>query len=315
MQIRTIIPQLWLIGLSSLAFNPTVAAEWPQGQHAYTEGQTSVRTIQEVSDVRATARKYMLFTPANSDTRPKPLVIVLHGGGGNGQQAMKMSNWNDEAQRRGWLVAYPYGSGKLGNRLLTWNAGNCCGYAMERKIDDVAFIDKMISDIAQIQHLDSSRVYVTGISNGAMLAYKLACEMSDKIAAIAPVSGTMDWSSCRPSHSVSVMHFHGTADNNVPFDGGIGSKALNPISKRSVPSTLEDWHKTNRCLPPKITHTHNNVVTFISSKCQNGHEVTLAKIDGGGHAWPGSQVSYAMLDKSSQELDATKEMALFFSKH
>jgi polyhydroxybutyrate depolymerase len=264
--------------------------------------------------VQGDKREYLLYRPSGTGNRPIPLVIVLHGGGGNGQQAMKMSAWNEEAQRRGWMVAYPSGSGKLGNRLLTWNAGQCCGYAMEKGVDDVAFIDKMLSNIAASSPLDSSRVYVTGISNGAMLAYRLACEMSDRITAIAPVSGTLGLASCQPSRPVSIMHFHGTADNNVPFEGGFGKEAINRISKRSIPSTLDEWRRINQCPAPETARVISDT-TFLSSRCRNDQEVTLVKIDGGGHAWPGSPVSYPPFDKTSPYIDATKEMAVFFSRH
>lgn len=265
-------------------------------------------------NVKGALRKYILFTPSGKAKGPRPLVIVLHGGGGNGEQAKEMSSWNYEAQRRGWVVAYPYGSSRPPSNALTWNAGQCCGYASESGVDDVSFIDRTIEDIAKRTSIDSSRVYVTGMSNGAMLAYKLACELSSKIAAIAPVAGTSGNAVCKPAFPVSVIHFHGTADKNVPYKGGVGQDAFDKTPKKSVANALGEWYSINKCLAPKTTRVVGNA-TFSTAKCLNQTEVSLVEIRGGGHSWPGSINAYPPFDPVSTDVDATGVMAAFFDRH
>lgn len=274
------------------------------------EGGSLSHTI----SVNGLSRSYLLYAPRSLAKERAPLVIVLHGGGGGGEQIMEMAGWNEEAERRGWLVAYPNGSGRFGNKLLTWNAGGCCGYAQDNNIDDVTFIRKLIQDVGTRYPLNEQRVYVTGISNGAMLTYRIACEMSGSIAAIAPISGTQEVSNCRPRYPVSVMHFHGTADQNVPFDGGYGDRAKIKIEKRSVMSTLDEWRQHDRCGNKESVSVQGDT-TFTKVACDAGNEVILAKIEGGGHAWPGAKVATRSGQVSSRNIDATREMAVFFERH
>ena len=109
--------------------------------------------------------------------------------------------------------------------MLTWNGGNCCGYAQWNKVDDVGFTRALLDDLAKVVNVDAKRVFATGISNGGIMCYRLASELSDRIAAIAPVAGTMGTKTCNPKRPVSVMHFHGTDDKFLPFKGGIGTRA------------------------------------------------------------------------------------------
>src|SRR5581483_1221143 len=138
-----------------------------------------------------------------------PVVLAFHGGGSNAMQMADFCGLNAKADGAGFIVAYPEGSGRLA-RDHTWNGGNCCGYAMEQKVDDVGFVRVLLDDLAWRARIDTKRVYATGMSNGAVMAYRLASELADRIAAIAPVAGPMGTATCKPSRPVSVMHFHGT---------------------------------------------------------------------------------------------------------
>lgn len=264
--------------------------------------------------VGGVSRSYLLYTPRRTASGPMPLVMVFHGGGGNADQIMPMSGWNEEAEKRGWLVAYPNGTGKQENKFLTWNAGECCGYAQENGIDDVAFVRAMLDDIGRRQRMDNARIYATGISNGAMLNYRLACELSDRIAAIAPISGTQEVAACHPAKPISIMHFHGTADQNVPFEGGYGDRARIKIDKRSIPSTLDEWRSHDQCRPAEKTRVDGDA-TFLTAACTSQAEIILVKIDGGGHAWPGGKTATRSGQTSSRYIDATQEMARFFERH
>ena len=133
------------------------------------------------------------------------------------------SGLNQKADQEGFLAVYPNGTGRFSS--LTWNGGNCCGSAMQQRVDDVAFIDAVLDDLANVVNVDTKRVYATGISNGAIMAYRLASELSERIAAIAPVAGPMGTATCSPRRAVSVLHFHGTDDQFAPFNGGRGGGA------------------------------------------------------------------------------------------
>ncbi len=165
-------------------------------------------------------RAYLVHVPPQYDpAAPMPMVLAFHGGGGNANNMVAFSGLNEKADQAGFIVVYPEGSGRL-PRMLTFNAGNCCGKAAESKIDDVAFTRLVLDDLERIANVDRWRVFATGMSNGAMMCYRLAAELSNRIAAIAPVAGPMGTKDCQPVRAVSVMHFHGDADEFAPFKGG-----------------------------------------------------------------------------------------------
>src|SRR5579859_6759791 len=162
-------------------------------------------------------RTYLLHLPEPLPNKPLPLVVVLHGGGGSAESAAKMTGFDAEADKDGFIAVYPNGTDKIRPLLnamgkpgfLTWNAGGCCGYARDQDVDDVGFIRSVVAQVVKDNAADPERVYATGISNGGMMAYRLACEASDLFAAIAPVSGVQDVTSCKPAQPVSVFHIHG----------------------------------------------------------------------------------------------------------
>jgi polyhydroxybutyrate depolymerase len=162
-------------------------------------------------------RSYLVHVPPKYDAKkPTPVVLVLHGAGTNGAITVFFCGMNKKADEAGFIAVYPNGTG-LAGLMLTWNAGRFQG--KEGKADDVAFIAKLLDDLATVVNVDPKRVYATGISNGGMMCYRLAAELSDRIAAIAPVAGTMAIDKYNPKRPVPVMHFHGTADKMVPFAG------------------------------------------------------------------------------------------------
>lgn len=157
-------------------------------------------------------RGYLVHVPPQYDpATPTPVVLAFHGGGGEADAMAAFSGLNEKADQAGFIVAYPDGSGRL-ERMRTFNAGNCCGHAAAANIDDVAFTRQILDDLQGIANVDRRRIFATGMSNGAMMAYRLAAELSDRIAAIAPIAGPMGMQGCRPGRAVSVIHFHGDAD-------------------------------------------------------------------------------------------------------
>jgi polyhydroxybutyrate depolymerase len=262
-------------------------------------------------DIDGRTRTYLLHAPPAYDGRsPIPLVIVLHGGGGTGTGAARQTGMSAKADRESFLAVYPEGTGPIRDRLLTWNAGNCCGYAMQRNVDDVAFMQAMLDRLQHEYVIDSKRVFVTGISNGAMIAYRLACEMSDRIAA-----GALNVD-CPLTGPVSVMIVHGTADQNVVLEGGEPRKHFGPMrTDRSVAYAASFWADRDKCVRPPLHHQTGTLRTDVYTGCKDGTGVTVNIVENGGHAWPGGQRMNQALDEPSHEVSATNLIWTFFALH
>ncbi|MGH6612384.1 MAG: alpha/beta hydrolase family esterase, partial [Burkholderiaceae bacterium] len=148
-------------------------------------------------------RSALVYVPDSySASKRAPLVLMFHGGGGNAPNAVRTAQMHAHADKHGLIVAYPAGTGRLENTLLTWNAWDCCGYAMQNEVDDVGFTRELIVALKSRYSIDANRIYATGLSNGGMMSYRLACELSDQIAAIAPVAGSLNTDSCTPREPV-----------------------------------------------------------------------------------------------------------------
>lgn len=266
-------------------------------------------------------RNYLVHVPKQYDTqKPTPVVLAFHGGGGNAEGMVKFCGLNDKADEAGFIVVYPSGTGRL-EKLLTFNGGNCCGYAMQNNVDDVAFVRALLDDLATVSNIDSKRVFATGMSNGGIISYRLASELSDRIAAIAPVGGPMGTETCSPKRPVSVIHFHGTADENAPFKGGKG-KGLSGTNFFSVDHSIKAWIKANGCseepVVTKLPDKADDGMTVTKKTYgpgKDGAEVVLIEIDGGGHTWPGQDPRVKFLGKSTKDISANDLMWEFFRKH
>lgn len=165
-------------------------------------------------------RSYLVHVPPQAAAgAPLPVVLNFHGAGSNGAQQEKYSRMDEASDRDGFIAAYPNGSSGIGNHL-TWNAGFCCGYAMTHQVDDVGFTLELLNDLAPRIPIKRRRVYATGLSNGAMMCYRLATQASSHIAAIAPVAGTMVTRTFMPVHPMPIMHFHSVDDPYVRYEGG-----------------------------------------------------------------------------------------------
>ncbi|HVX41919.1 MAG TPA: PHB depolymerase family esterase [Gemmatimonadaceae bacterium] len=273
-----------------------------------------VPSIQRTIHVGGRDRSYILDLPPGDRASPLPIVFVFHGGGGNAQSARTQTRMSDLAAAKGFIVVYPNGTGRFGDRLLTWNTGSCCGNAQRNRVDDVAFIRTLLDSLERTYPIDPGRVYATGLSNGGMMAYLMGCALSDRFAAIAPVSGELSMR-CAPTRPVSVLIIHGTADENLPYDGGVGRKALDKHDVKPVHYALERWLRFDRCgATPRIDSTPA-LVHRTYAPCAGGTAVELYTIVGGGHAWPGGERLARFLDAPSHALDATSVIWNFFAAH
>ena len=257
-------------------------------------------------------RTYRVHRPQAVEDRP-PLVVVLHGGFGSGEQAERAYHWNDQADAAGFVVCHPDGL------MRAWNAGTCCGEPMRRGIDDVTYLAALLDRLGAEEAVDPDRVYVTGISNGAMMAYRLAAELPGRLAAIGPVAGTMCVRVPDERRALSICHVHGLEDHSVPFHGGRGSRALSQDWRRAVPEVIAEWRRVTRCGPAEVSD--QGPVRIETATGTSGSEVALVTIRGAGHQWPGSAPPPARvlrslrMDPPSQAVDATTLLWAFFAAH
>jgi polyhydroxybutyrate depolymerase len=277
----------------------------------------------ELTTVDGRTRSYHLYVPASLQAdEPVPLLIGLHGGGGWGTQFEGNSRLDRLAEANRFLIVYPdgVGVGVLGSDdlLRTWNAGTCCGRAEKDDVDDVAFISALIDQVEQDHHVDASRVYAAGHSNGAMLSYRLACELSDKIAAVGIVSGALEIDSCTPDRPVSVIQINGTADENVPIDGGRGSRTMSGGSHPPPRDGADTMAVADGCPDDPGVAQHDDLTVTTWSGCGEGTEIRFVVIAGSPHAWPGSQgrpLSGITVGEPYPNYDASFELWAFLSSH
>lgn len=262
-------------------------------------------------------RSYILYVPASVDwSKPVPLVFVFHGGTGNAKNAIRMSGFDPVADKNGFIVVYPNGTGRLSDdKLLTWNGGTCCGYAQEENVDDVGFVRAIVTDLRSLANIDPKRIYATGMSNGAILSQRLACEATDLFAAIAPVAGTLNFPSCSPTQPISVIEFHGTADEHVPYDGGYGPKSLVNVDFASVQKSVGFWTQFDGCSPQSQTNSFDDIQHEVWTGCAGSTSVELYTILGGGHSWPGGAGGWPGSDQPTQTISASQLIWEFFAAH
>ncbi len=265
-------------------------------------------------------RSYLIHIPDSLDlTKPVPVVLILHGAGMNGRMMIPFCGMNKKADAAGFVAVYPNGTGT--GIFLTFNAGGVTGRKADGRPDDVRFIGSLLDDLSTVVRVDAKRVFATGMSNGGMMCYRLAAELAGRIAAIAPVSGTMAMDVAQPSRPVPIMHFHGTADGMVSFDGpNDGTPKF--ISFKSVPQTIQIWTKINGCRTEPIVEDlpdrfedGTNVTKKTFSAGAGGAEVVLIEIDGGGHTWPGVPSPLGLIGKSTADISANDMMWEFFQRH
>jgi polyhydroxybutyrate depolymerase len=266
-------------------------------------------------------RSYLVTVPSQArEGRRFPVVLNFHGGGSDAAAQRRYTRMDELAQQEGFVAVYPNGTGTF-SHFLTWNAGTCCGYAQEHNVDDVGFALAVLDDLARRLPIDSRRVYATGISNGGMMAYRLAVEASRRIAAIAPVAGGMVVTSFRPTRPVPVMHFHSVDDPRAPFEGGPGFNS--GIVHPSIESVIAGWARFDGCAPvPRVAarrHAAGQTATELRyGGCRSAAEVVLWKLTGAGHVWPGGRdtaLTRARLGPGTTVVDANAQMWRFFRRH
>jgi polyhydroxybutyrate depolymerase len=268
-------------------------------------------------------RSYYLYQPKKMQAGKKyPLVIVLHGGGQSGKDMINFTGFNKKANKDSALVVYPNG---FENH---WNDGRkVAGADVSKEKNDVLFISTLIDELIKNNQADPERVYISGLANGAMMCYRLACEISEKITAIAPVLGALPSdikATCKPSRVVNIIAFNGADDAVVPYAGGdvaFGGLLLGKVESvnetmnyfanygSDIPSTplkvkKKDMDRTDGTTIITETYTNNKFET----------EIVLYNIKGGGHAWPGAKQFFppSITGNVSREINASDLIWSFF---
>ena len=256
------------------------------------------------------SRTYLLDLPDKIEDSP-PLLIVLHGAFGSGKQAKNGYGLSGQALKKGYVVVYPDGIlPDRGLKIRTWNAGGCCGYAAKSEIDDVKFLSLLIDQMIRKYSVAPNRVFVTGMSNGAMMAYRLACEVPDKISAIAPVSGyVLPVNPC--SDATPIIHFHSLQDEHVPHAGGKGVGPSGFIFP-SLEEVISTWETLNGSIARDTTINQDHwVVGWEKGNVPMAYYLT----GDGGHSWPGSGYQpRRRADPPSEAIDANDLMLNFFDQ-
>ena len=294
-------------------------------------------TVCQAIDSGGLTRTFRLYVPGPDAPRPMALVFVLHGGGGTGIGLVRMTGdgFHGMAERDGAIIVYPDGverhwnDGRRNDGRRNDGRRRFTSRAQSENIDDVGFISRLIDRIAEEHAVDLGRVYATGISNGGMMSFRLGCGLSGRLAAIAPVVANMPvdlMNDCAPAVPVSVLVTNGTEDPLIPFAGG---HVVSPRRSRGLVTSADDslafWARHNGCgaqadvtvLPDRAPGDLTFVERSAWTNCSAGVSVTLNKIVGGGHTWPGAKggLPESIVGRVSQELDGVQEIWAFFRRH
>lgn len=250
------------------------------------------------------SRTYRVYEPTTLERgSPVPLVLVLGGVGNDSEGMVNATQFDREAAAGNFVVAYPEGVD------LTWNAGFCCAGGQTSGVDDVAFLSRLIDELLADYDVDPGRVFVTGISAGAMMAYRFACEQPDRIAGVGSVAGSMILERCQPDQGVPAIEIHGTQDPLVPFLGGaVRPEDVADLPAPSAQAVAERWAALNQCPTGPDSQAQGPVTTLRWSACPGG-AVELVVVEGGGHTWfaPG-------FGPANGAVDATKVLWKFFEQ-
>ncbi len=243
-------------------------------------------------------RTTLVHVPASYDpTKAMPVVLDLHGLGGDGAAEEMLTSADQKADSVGFISVHPSGDT---SPINSWNAGECCGTAPSQNIDDMGFLEALLDELDAKLCVDDARVYAMGMSNGAYMSHRLGCELASRIAAIGPVSGGIAVTTCAPSRPVPVFEVHGNADQVVSYSFG--------------ESSANWWVTNNGCTTMTTSYQHGTATCIAHGGCTAGADVVWCTIDQGGHQWPGGE-TIPLLGNNTTDLMATDAIWDFFVAH
>lgn len=274
-----------------------------------------------VSVPDGTQRTFRLYLPSTLGTDEVPLLVALHGGIGWGAQFAATSGFDRLAEEHGFIVVYPDGTPLGSSNSRVWNGGNCCGTAQQdrRDVDDVGFIATLIESLATDHPIDPNRVFATGHSNGAIMSYRLACELAGTIAAVGFQAGSLEVDECVPASPVSVFHIHGTSDTSIPIDGGLG-QGIAKTEFRSPRDSIATFAALNGCGAPveTVDRVNPDLTHRTWASCRDGTVVEMVEVRGAGHPWMGqadTEIQRALFGESYADYDASAAIWDFLARH
>lgn len=269
----------------------------------------SVTELRQNLSVDGVARWYLLTTPPTHKGVPLPVVIDLHGLSDGATLEAITSQFSPKAVSEGFIAVFPQGT------------GNPVGWDIDlgtrrHPNHDIDFMNAILDKLEKTNCVDTSRVYATGLSDGALFTSLLACTMTTRFAAFAPVAGIVMPTPCRPARPVAILGFHGTADPTLPFNGGPATAPPQPLDLHGpgYPANVQAWAVKDRCNPDSTDTQVTAHVILRTYRCSVGAAVEFYIVLGGGHAWPGSQFS-AIKGPSTSEINATDIIWNFFRRH
>ena len=272
-------------------------------------------------DVNGDLRYFQTYKPFGFNRAENQVVIFAYHGGGGSMEIMS----NDEiyglqtlADQMKAIIVFPNGTSPLANgKIATWNAGKCCGLARDQRVDDVAFARKLALLIKQEFAIENPQYFSVGMSNGAMLSYRLACESSDIFQGIVAVAGSDVTRYCLPKNPVSILHIHARDDLNVLFWGGAGPEAADPsqiTDFTAIPDVMNKWKTLNKCRDAWDKTREGRIFYQSVDRCQERSFVELILLPDGGHSWPGGNPPTNSSDLPSELLSANDEISNFVEK-
>ena len=248
---------------------------------------------------------------------PTAVLLGFHGGGGDARGFAETTELEGTADRHGFIAVFPEGTGPLGPwvfALLTWNAGNCCGYAQEHDIDDVGFVRDLLGDLASHYAIDPNRIFATGLSNGGMMSYRLGVELADRLAAVAPVAAALGVSRT-PQRPIPLIAFHGALDTNVPWQGGVGS-GVSGTDFMSQSESLAPFVEINQAQPPTgPSQVIGQAQLYVAAPPETKADIHYWWLLDQGHSWPGQPSQINPSEPFNRDVDTNEELWAFFSAH
>lgn len=308
-RLRNLAPgMLWLAGLAACAAPAPRASE------------LAARTL----EVGGETRSYLLHAPPTADARPRALVVVFHGGGGDGRNALEQGRWVEKARAENFIVVAPEGTVEhpgraasvLGNPR-TWNSGGSTGTPAQRRgVDDVGFVRALIDEVSKQHAVEPGRIYATGLSNGGAMAFRAGLELSDRFAAIAPVANALLAPPQPLRRPVSLLMIWGSADPLNPIDGGSVRRSMGVMQRPSARESLQVWRRLLRCPGDAVIERESAALTLHAHRgCDGGATAQLLVVEGLGHQWPGGRIYLrAVAGPGSDAVDATDRIWRFFGQ-
>lgn len=260
-------------------------------------------------------RTYRLYVPRALPDGPVPLFVGLHGGSGWGDQFATTNHIEGLAEANGFVVVHPDGVTVADGPGGVWNGGICCAVAAREGVDDVAFVAALIDELVRDHDVDSHRVFAFGHSNGGIMSYRLACELADRIVGVGVVAGTLGVETCDPTQPVSVIHVHGTSDENVPIAGGVGPRSRAGVDFPAPPEGFDTLAELDGCPDPDET-IDGDITIALREPCDAGSAAAFVTITTANHAWPGGTPRVPpAVGEGYADYDATAELVTFLLSH